>query len=693
MRRTTLAAFTAAAAMSATLLSGCGGSQTATTAAETTAAGAESTAAETEAEKSVSDTMKQAAKAAADKEAADYKARKAAEETADPLETLIDLDTAPVPEHNYTKANRLPMTGYMTKSFEDGRTMKVYIAKNAPIRPYFTVITVPDGQDTKEFLKNSGWQTVADDRAEGLILLESGEGGWGSADAESTYIAEAIKFYTGNTFFSVFGEHYLVGYGTGAPALEAWAAANPTRVISQVYVNSSGLATSYFNSVADVSYEGKVGQYNDVVFPDGFTRLTNKDIVLPTWYIQSDTAKIADSLNYWKMVNDCEAEGTSDDRLGTVYAQSADSDAWQTEYFGNISEVAVKEEDPEMVSADTTDQIENFLNHYSRYENISPYANQLVLRADTNAPGKIEYKNIEVDGADREYTVYTPSTSEEKYPDGAPMLFVFPGDSQTNRVFMDATSWWKVAEDEGFSLAIICEQYNDRSYAVSHENTWQFYEQLRNELLNNSDYNLDPTRFYATGQSAGSFNSQSMAMVFPEFFAAVASTSGCPNGGDNAAAILEYGNDNTIKLDAIGDPKTFAPANASIPVYLLYGQGDVAMLEGTLWDDIDNNLDGWAAYHMKVNGLELGDGSNYEVSGNHDRYHTWTWDKTFDGTEVPMVKLTENMYRAHNCQHEEMPMLWDYLKHFSYETDAEGKVTARYYSPSAFEKDDRIPIN
>ncbi|WP_194610342.1 hypothetical protein [Clostridium vitabionis] len=692
MRRKTLAVFTAAV-MSASLLSGCGGSGQTAVKTEETTANEETSEAETAQETGVSDTMKQAAKAVADKEAADYAAQKSAAEAADPLEKMVDLDTAPVPEHNYTKANRLPLTGYMTKAFEDGRTMKIYIAREAPIRPYFTVITVPDGQDTKEFLKNSGWQAVADDRAEGLILLEPGENGWGSADEEKDYLTEAIGFYSGNTFFSVFGEHYLVGYGSGAPALEAWAAANPTRVISQVYVNTNGLASSYFNSIADVPYEGKAGKYNDVVFPDGFTKLTNKDIALPTWYIQSDTAKIADSLSYWKMVNDCTAEGTPDDKQGTIFKQSADSDAWQTEYFGNISEVAVKEEEPEIVSADTTEQIETFLNHYSRYENITPYANQLVLRADTNAPGKLEYKNIEVDGEDREYTVYTPSTSKEKYPDGAPMLFVFPGDSQTNRVFMDATSWWKVAEEEGFSLAIVCEQYNDRSYAVSHKNTWQFYEQLRSELLNNSDYHLDPTRFYATGQSAGSFNSQSMAMVFPEFFAAVASTSGCPNGGNNAAAILEYGNDNTIKLDAIGDPKTFAPANESIPVYLLYGQGDVAMLEGTLWDDIDNNLDGWAAYHMKVNGLDLGDGSNAEISGNHDRYHTWTWNKTFDGIEVPIVKLTENMYRAHNCQHEEMPMLWDYLKHFSDETDADGKVTARYYSPSAFEKDDRIAIN
>jgi len=41
---------------------------------------------------------------------------------------------------------------------------------------------------------------------------------------------KAAKDDFNNKFFSIFGEHYLVGYGNGAPALEAWAAANPLKV-------------------------------------------------------------------------------------------------------------------------------------------------------------------------------------------------------------------------------------------------------------------------------------------------------------------------------------------------------------------------------------------------------------------------------------------------------------------------------
>lgn len=99
------------------------------------------------------------------------------------------------------------------------------------------MIAVPDGVDTAEFLARSSWVDIATRREEGLFVLEPGEGGWGDAANEATYVEAAMAFYQNNRYFSIFGLHYLVGYGDGAPALEAWAVAHPLRVISQVYVD------------------------------------------------------------------------------------------------------------------------------------------------------------------------------------------------------------------------------------------------------------------------------------------------------------------------------------------------------------------------------------------------------------------------------------------------------------------------
>lgn len=105
---------------------------------------------------------------------------------------------------------------------------------------------------------------------------------------------------------------------------------------------------------------------------------------------------------------------------------------------------------------------------------------------------------------------------------------------------------------------------------------------------------------------------------------------------------------------------------------------------GSLWDSEINSLDLWAGYFLDVNGLPLGDGSDYTVSGWYDRFNTWTWTKDFSGVEVPVFQVTKNLFRSHNCIHEEMPILWEYARHFSCEVDAMGNVT-RYYSPTGFE--------
>ena len=143
-------------------------------------------------------------------------------------------------------------------------------------------------------------------------------------------------------------------------------------------------------------------------------------------------------------------------------------------------------------------------------------------------------------------------------------MFVWPGNSQTDKVFIDATQWWKVAEREGFILVTICEQYSNTSISVSHRDSNTFYRQLRELMIN--EYPVDATRFYSTGQSAGSSVTQNFAIAFPEYFAAVASTSftAAPNAAGN------------VTIDGVSYPAS----GRMIPNYQIYGYGDLGFLEG-----------------------------------------------------------------------------------------------------------------
>ncbi|GAA2853300.1 PHB depolymerase family esterase [Actinoplanes cyaneus] len=572
------------------------------------------------------------------------------------------LDGRPYPAYDYSRANKLPreMTGYWTKSFEVGgttRTAKVYISAETPIRSYFTVVAVPDGADTAEFLQASGWRAAADQRQEALFVLEPGPSGWAGAEPEAAYVTAALGFYQANNYFSIFGESYLVGYGAGAPVLEAWAVANPLKVIAQAYVDSPGLDAAYLASYASRQYDGRTA-YTPVEFPAGFRLVRYAETVLPTWYISPDTRRFTASLAYWKRSNDTVPSGRHDRVLGTVYRQRPGSGRWMTSHAGPISRVAVRSHRA------TTGQIIAFLTGYTRYENSFAYGNQLYERADFRRLG-IEVHTMRVAGFVREYLVHRPRSARRK----APVVFVWPGDSQTGKVFVDATQWWKVADREGIVLVIVGEQYSRTSVVVSHRDSLAFFRQLRDTVT--VRYDVDPARFYSTGQSAGSGVTQNLAIAFPEYFAAVASSS-------FPAAPSAAG---TVVLDGV----TYPAGRQKIPNYMIYGYGDIQGFVGTLWDDTQNQMDSWAQYHLGVDGLTLADVDTVagRRSGFHHRFQSWTWhDRT---ARVPILKLTRNLYRSHNTTAEEPPLLWDFLKHYSRETAADGTVT-RYYSPSAFSR-------
>ncbi|MCW6007808.1 hypothetical protein K1W54_25165 [Micromonospora sp. CPCC 205371] len=584
------------------------------------------------------------------------------------------LDGRPFPAYDYTRANKLPaeMTGYWTKSFEVGgqtRTAKVYISPETPIRSYYTVIAVPDGVDTAEFLEASGWVDVADRREEGLFILEPGAAGWGGHEAEAAYVEAAMAFHQSNRYFSIFGLHYLVGYGDGAPALEAWAVSHPLRVISQVYVDSPGLSVTYLASFAAREFDGDTeGNYTDVVFPEGFDLIRYDETVLPTWFIHPDPRSVGASLSYWKRANDTADAGTADRTLGTVFRQRRGSGRWMTSHAGPISQVALQKRPISNRNKQSTSQIVDFLTAYTRYENFFAYGNQLFERADYAELG-VRVRTMTVEGFVREYLVHVPRSARRLWRDNAPVVFVWPGNSQTDKVFLDATQWWRVAEREGFILVIVCEQYSNTSISVSHRDSIAFFRQLREVMIR--EYPVDPTRFYSTGQSAGSQVTQNLAIAFPEYFAAVASTSF--TAAPNAAG--------AITMDGVQYPAT----GQVIPTYQIYGYGDLGLLAGGLWDDTQNSLDAWASYHLRANGLELSDVDSLdgERSGWHDRFQTWTWRDR--DTAIPVLKLTKNLYRSHNTMPEESPLMWDFLKHYRHEVDGHGHVT-RYYSKSGFRR-------
>ena len=645
----------------------------------------------------------------------------------------VDLDTITALEKDWTQAAQLPLTGWFTKNIdvEGDRQVTVYISEEASIRSYFTVIAVPNGVDTQQFLEDEGWIDLMDQKGEALFVLEPGAEGWGSAAEEKAYMDAAIAFLksgnneAGINVFSTFGEFYLAGYGEGAAPLEAWAAENPIFVISQAFVDGESAGDDYLASVSSKTYDGKSanGDITDVLDKTlkqvGIAgEIAPKDVPVPTWlaaYTGSDA--------HWKTANDCEAAAEGD-----TYYQKLDSDAYQTDYANSRLEAAGADHGISQVkvtgSADVSAaELYAWMAQYTRYDTTFAYSNAIAQRLDYTSArvaaqkqakaGQVQktlsdgtqilaQEDVAIDGHGtvqvgviafsdnsgdglwdpREYIIYVPEGFEGKE---LPVLMIYPGNTQTDSIFLDSTLWWQIAEDEGIVLAFVCETYNASPCSVSHADSDKFYHSLitiLEEQIDGSYADLDFTRIYGSGQSAGSIATQGFAMTNPEFFAAVGSTSAIPVPSD----VPNYDSyDVNMKLTA-------EEADEMIPVMLISGQMDVSDLANGFDSE---NLKGWGGYMLRVNGIgeELTRENANKVTNIDSRHpELYTWSKTIDGNEIPMVQWAQCLLRPHNCYPSDMPMLWDFMEHFSFEKAADGTVT-RYYSPSAFEKDDAVALN
>ena len=657
-----------------------------------------------------------------------------AEETEPQPETSSakDLDEITDLAYDWSQAAQLPLTGWYTKSFDGNRRATVYIAEEASIRSYFTIIAVPDGVDTQKFLEDEGWIDLMDQKGEGLYVLEPGANGWGTAEEEADYLDSAISFLkSGNNaskqnVFSTFGEFYVAGYGKGAAALELWAAKNPIFVIGQVYMDGTSAGSSVLTSAASTLYDGKSanGDITEVLTETlqkvGIGgQIAPKDVPVPTWLVG-----YTGSEDYWKTANDCVSGGETVNG-STVYYQSKDSNAYQTHYANSqlpasaqygISQVRVSQGSPK------ASDLYAFMSVFTRYDTTFAYSNALAYRLDytsarvaaqqqakgggvketlsdgtqildqsdaklpghgTVQVGVIAFSDNSSDGKwdPREYMLYVPESVQGKK---APVLIIFPGNTQTDSIFMDSTLWWEVADQKGIVLAFVCETYNASPCSVSHADSDKFYASLMTilkEQVDGSYATLDFSRVYGSGQSAGSIASQGFAMTNPEFFAAVGSTSAIP---------IPQSDPDFESYDAM--MRLAAPeSNQPIPTMLLSGQMDVSDL-AACFDS--KNLQAWGKYMLAANGIDSAvapDKANKVTSVDSRHNELYTWSKKVDGTDIPLVQWATCLLRPHNCYPSEMPILWDFMEHFSFEKAEDGTIT-RYYSVSAFQADDAVVI-
>lgn len=619
-----------------------------------------------------------------------------------------------------SEPNRLPLTGYFDKIISytgnnttQNRSAKLYIADGSPMATYVTVIAVPDGVDTWQFLSSSGWIAYADQQREALYILEPGQNGWGGSAEEKSYVDAAMTWLLApkvndTAVLSTYGIFYFAGYGQQSAALETWCAAHPLQTIAQAYVDSTGAPADELNSIGQTKAV-EAGR-TDMVIEDEI-KMTYAEITIPIWYATQNASQIG-SLSYWKQANDVLA--APEMRNGTaVYHQKQDSDRWMTTLWNNIfaedpdtygpyglSEVAVKSYSGTPDYAAFTSEMTAFLSRYLSYDTSTEYNKQLSVRADWNELGvKTVVTEIEAvkGNTKREYLVYAPEGYEKPYGGvGAPLVLVEAGAGTTDKNFFNASQWWQVAQKNNFVLVFLCEDNNTPTTLTYHDFDI-FMDKVVEEVT--AAYQIDESRIYLNGHSAGSGSTQAVGVLYPQEYAAIATTSAIPNMNDVPSSFCGmFG----------GAGRSYSgPSNEKIPVFFMYGEGDRPELHDGIWhsnhkdspyySEIDTTIEDLTKYHLNIWGLSMGkegtatcDEYTYETTIPQDAQHgyeSWIWSVKANGTAIPVYRVSRMQNIGHTNSNTEFDILWNFMKHYRVAEDG-----TRYYSASAFEQNDAVKI-
>lgn len=535
---------------------------------------------------------------------------------------------------------KMGISGMFERSLTVGgttRTVKLYVPQGAVLGAYMVVMTVPTGVATVQWLVDSGWIAKADQKKFLLYVFEPGASGvWGTSDAELAYITAAYNNISINgtngrgTWYLPPESYYVAGYGPAGAALQQVVMRDPTLVAAAAFVDASDVSAQYLTQMASTFYTTPDWNGNQVA---------SASVPMPVWIISADTTgNTAGVIDYWKKANQT-AGAAAAFQGGQIFRQQKDTlDGYVA---GSVSTVAVLQQQNGAADAALSAKIyDGFLSLYTRYGgNVG--GNTIGTRPDYVALG-VEYKTLPLNGRLREYMVYVPEKAKAAARNGAkvPLVFSLHGANMTMYSMFDFSRWWELADKEGF-IAVFPTGLNNNnatSWATAVTGVdMTFVQLLLNDLRTN--YNVDSSRIYLGGQSAGCGMSQAVGRnlaLSPNF-----TTVGCtsfPSSSTNFAGEL-------------------------LPFYMAYGEFDSVVGSWLLTTPgVANDLNYWINRNQA-----LGTPTTFASQQQIGRHVIYKWN-TASGLNVVRYSVTKG--RGHSITPDDTLKLWNWYE--LWQKDASG---------------------
>lgn len=536
------------------------------------------------------------------------------------------------------------------------RTAKFYVPEGSVYNQPTIFLGVPAACPTDEFLVDSGWKTLADERHYYIVLMEAENGAWGDDDKEIAYITALNEDVNFRPFFCAFSsKFYAFAYGETAAIL-----GRQSRLYPKCW--------------AGVALLGQAGMTADELagLQTGETRVPgvmHSQVQMPVWMSAADQDEAFDRMvGYYLAANhsretpettgSCKvwqpAEGGTIDEhwCSLTVTDAADwKDCMTAEYAGNVYD---------LVFAGVARYPGNANGALRRY---APIEERGFKKFSAMVPGG--YYQDGRDVYNRHWWVYLPETVDAAKP--YPVVFVFHGAGGSADEIADRTGWGDLAQKYGFM--IICPMasvpnrvrhvtnivtnemframWNTGAAEPQRPNDMQFVDFLYNWLTEN--YNIDRSRVYASGQSSGGMMSWACASYRPDLFTATAPVS-------------------AKDINFEGETLPFVDGSI-IPVMANLGLLDNAFKGGFGTPSAQHLVERWHdAFRLKENW----DSYTYNDGGKHCSYQQGLFTNYIYHTNsgVPILRCVETATKTHAVWPSECEMAWcEFLSHFTKDPD------------------------
>lgn len=536
--------------------------------------------------------------------------------------------------------------GYLETHFDIAgtkRSCKMYVPKDTRQGTNFVLMNVPEGVETIDFLKKSGWIECADQYRICLFAAEPGQDGWKSSGEELPYLMECMDYLIRGEYFRAGLSVYVTGYGETGAVLHRVVMGSPLSVAAAVFVNASDIDVDYTKEL-----EGRSLDTDDFKFG-----VDLKDIPVPVWIVEKEMSEnVCYTISHWT-----NAIGASvphkDSVMGMIYQQNKETTCTPE---GNIVQVGVSECEAEYTDRTLTETIAAFLKQYSRYTKMSPYGNSIVRFVDYDALGVEVRYFADSEGRSRECLVYVPKKFRGKGK--LPMVLAIHGACESVRNFFEETQWYRIADQEGFIVVVpeaclnevpaaICGGYTKAYRSIwnfgvteKRESELDYFKQLIDAVV--ADYPVDEERIYCMGHSMGCMATQLLcSSPLAARFAAAAGTS-APAGFQG-----------TGFWNGLGTSK--------VPFYLEMAEYDLWSYKIDEEGDISETLDKWLiwdelASEDNVRQIRLSGASEKYTEG---RYHITVW-KNAKG--LPLLRYEWVKSKDHmNCMEDNVRFWYNWF--------------------------------